>query len=79
MIVSVSTDDIFQISWYPRPVSLSNLPKKLIYKLPKSVPSVITIVSKIASVDLYANIQMLENGHNAALDYPNKTSYDFKV
>lgn len=59
MIVSVSTDDIFQISWYPRPVSLSNLPKKLIYKLPKYVPSVITIVSKIASVDLYANIQML--------------------
>lgn len=56
MIVSVSTDQIAEISWYPQPVSLNSLPKKLVYKLPKGVPSVITIVSKIASLDLYANI-----------------------
>lgn len=60
MIVSVSSDEITEISWYPQPVSLKLLPKKMVYKLPKNVPSVITIVSKIASVDLYANIEMLD-------------------
>lgn len=81
MIVSLASDDISRISWYPQPVSLQNLPKKLVYKLPKGVPTVITIISKIASVDLYANIQMMdrEKSHQLALTYPNKTSYDFKV
>lgn len=41
----------------------------------------ITIVSKIASLDLYANIQSLDTEHtnHLSLTYPNKTSYDFKV
>ena len=81
MIVSIASSDITEISWYPTAISLSKLPKKLVYLLPKDTPSVITIVSRVASVDIYANIEMLDSTFTNSLNlsYPDRTNYDLKV
>lgn len=56
MIVSLASDQVTEIMWYPQPLTYNNMPKILVYRLPKGVPSVITVVSRVASIDMYANL-----------------------